>query len=189
MMPPIPKPGEKPDPAAKPSPVGNLKGEIDADGNFTAAAGPAAGGAVVELWPMEWLRLRTEVRRGFGGHDGVVADVFLDAVWRPSKRWTIAGGPRLEFESSNALKPYFGITPDVSARSGLPAYKPSGGLETIGAGVQVSYLLTEQIRLYSFTEYERLVGSAADSPLVRLRGTPDQFTVGTGVTYSFDLKF
>ena len=47
MMPPIPKPGEKPDPAAKPSPVGNLKGEIDADGNFTAAAGPAAGGAVV----------------------------------------------------------------------------------------------------------------------------------------------
>jgi hypothetical protein len=47
MMPPIPKPGQKPDPTAKPTPVGNLKGEVDADGNFTAAMGPHQGGAII----------------------------------------------------------------------------------------------------------------------------------------------
>ncbi len=48
MMPPIPKPGQKPDPTAKPTPVGNLEGEVTAEGDFTAAKGAIAqGGAVL----------------------------------------------------------------------------------------------------------------------------------------------
>ncbi len=40
-------------------------------------------------------------------------------------------------------------------------------------------------RACAVREYERLTGSAANSPLVTQRGSPDQFTFGLGATYSF----
>jgi outer membrane protein len=39
-----------------------------------------------------------------------------------------------------------------------------------------------------FVEYERLLGDAASSPVVAQRGSPDQISVGAGVTYSFNVK-
>ncbi|WP_262269055.1 MipA/OmpV family protein [Microvirga yunnanensis] len=39
-------------------------------------------GVFVEYWPLEFLRARAEIRRGFGGHEGFVADFGLDAVQR-----------------------------------------------------------------------------------------------------------
>jgi len=39
-----------------------------------------------------------------------------------------------------------------------------------------------------FVEYERLSGEPADSPLVTQKGSPDQVTIGFGVTRSFDIK-
>src|SRR6516165_12235585 len=32
-------------------------------------------GGSVQYFPIDWFRLRSEIRRGFGGHDGVVADL------------------------------------------------------------------------------------------------------------------
>jgi outer membrane protein len=37
-------------------------------------------------------------------------------------------------------------------------------------------------------EYDRLTDGAADSPLVTQRGSPNQLTIGFGVTRSFDIK-
>jgi outer membrane protein len=34
-------------------------------------------------------------------------------------------------------------------------------------------------------EYERLAGSAEETPLIDDRGSPDQFTIGVGASYSF----
>ena len=49
IPPPPPKPGTPPDPAAKPTPVGTLQGEVDPNGTLasSAAPGPIRGGAVV----------------------------------------------------------------------------------------------------------------------------------------------
>jgi outer membrane protein len=72
--------------------------------------------------------------------------------------------------------------------SGLPVYDAGGGLRSYGAGVQARYQWTPQWASHVFLEYERLSGAAANSPLVTLRGSRDQIQVGTGVTYSFDIK-
>src|SRR3974390_1906351 len=34
-------------------------------------------GAFAEYWPLQWLRLRSEVRQGIGGETGLTGDVFL----------------------------------------------------------------------------------------------------------------
>jgi outer membrane scaffolding protein for murein synthesis (MipA/OmpV family) len=39
-----------------------------------------------------------------------------------------------------------------------------------------------------FVEYERLVGDAANAPLVVTYGKRDQIQLGIGATYSFNMK-
>ena len=147
-------------------------------------------GGFVEYWPASWLRLRGEARQGFGGETGVTGDVFVDAI-DPVGPWTFSAGPRMTLQSAAATGPYFSITQaqsigsTVSGLSQLPVYRAGGGLYSYGAGSMVQYTFDPQWTAHAIFEYERLTGSAADSPLVTQRGSPDQYTYGLGVTYSF----
>jgi outer membrane protein len=145
-------------------------------------------GAFAEYWFYDWFRTRAEVRRGFNGHEGIVADLSADVVKSFDERWTISGGPRLTLTDSKAVAPYFGIDAAQSVLSGLPVYDAKGGLHSIGAGLQARYLWTPQWEVRSYVEYSRLMNDVASSPLVTERGSRDQFTVGLGVSYSFDVK-
>jgi MipA family protein len=151
---------------------------------------PWAGevGIFAEYWSLPWLRTRAEVRQGFNGHHGVVSDIMMDAVVPVDAHWTLSGGPRLTLASTPALRPYFSIDAVQSAASGLPVFDAKGGVRSVGAGTQARYLWTPQWATHAFVEYERLTGGAASSPLVEQRGSPDQVTIGFGVTHSFDIK-
>src|SRR6478735_335250 len=67
-------------------------------------------GVFVEYWPLDFLRARAEIRRGFGGHEGFVADFGLDAVQRFGA-FTVSIGPRLALGDSEFTRTYFGVTP------------------------------------------------------------------------------
>jgi outer membrane protein len=147
-------------------------------------------GAFAEYWPVQWLRLHGELRQGFGGERGVTGDLFVDAVV-PAGQFRFSAGPRLTVQTTAAISPYFSITPAQSAGStvaglpALPVYHAGGGVYSYGAGGQVEYFFNPQWAVHGFVEYERLVGSAADSPLVTQRGSPNQLTFGLGATYAF----
>lgn len=143
-------------------------------------------GAFVEYWPAKWLRGRVELRRGFGAHHGLVADVMGDIVAPVTPKLTLSGGPRLTVSNATAMDPYYSITPQQSALSGLPVFDAKGGMRSYGAGVQARYEWSTQWASHVFLEYERLAGDAANAPLVALRGTRDQMQFGVGISYSFD---
>jgi outer membrane protein len=153
-------------------------------------------GGFAEYWPVTWLRLRGEVRQGIGGETGVTGDAFLDAVI-PVNQLTFSGGPRVTLQSAAAVSPYFSITPSQAAATAtvatttglpaLPAYNATGGLYSYGAGTEVQYTFNPQWAMHTFVEYERLTGSAAESPIVTTRGSANQFTYSLGATYSFDM--
>ncbi|MPZ36458.1 MAG: MipA/OmpV family protein [Rhizobiales bacterium] len=145
-------------------------------------------GLFAEYWPSDWLRGRVEVRRGFHGHEGIVADFSADFVVPVMERWTISGGPRLTLADTDATAPYFGINAAQSAASGLPAFDAKGGIYSVGAGLQARYQWSQQWAARSYVEYSRLMGDAGSSPLVTERGSANQVTFGLGVTYSFDIK-
>jgi MipA family protein len=151
---------------------------------------PWAGeiGAFAEYWFMPWLRARAEVRQGVTGHHGLVADLTADAVVPVTRQLTLSAGPRATLVTAAANRPYFSIDDIQSAASGLPVYSAGGGLRSVGAGAQARYFWTPQIATHVFVEYDRLTGDAADSPLVTQRGSPNQLTIGFGVTRSFDIK-
>jgi len=147
-------------------------------------------GGFAQYWPVPWLRLRGEIRQGIGAETGVIGDLFADVVV-PVGQFRLSAGPRMTAQTSAALSPYFNITPTQSANStvsglpALPVYNVAGGFYSYGAGGQIEYFWNPQWSTHALVEYERITGSAADSPLVTMRGSPNQFTVGAGVTYTF----
>jgi outer membrane protein len=145
-------------------------------------------GGFVEYFPVDWFRTRVEVRQGFGGHTGVTADFSADVIVPVMQGLTLSAGPRFTLESTGAVAPYFGITAVQAMATGLPQFNAQGGAHSVGAGAQVSYRFNPQWEVHSYVEYQRLLGDAANSPLVVQRGSPNQTTVGIGASYSFDFK-
>lgn len=143
-------------------------------------------GAFAEAYPTDWLRVRGEVRHGIRSHHGVVADLSADAFVdvRPDVR--ISAGPRMTLASKDYMNAYYGVKPSQTAESGLAAYNPNGGVESVGAGAAITWQVNEKIETSAFAEYKRLVGPAADSSLVKQRGDRDQFLIGLSATYRFD---
>jgi MipA family protein len=134
------------------------------------------------------MRFRAEIRQGIRAHSGVVADLSADAFYdlRPDVR--ISGGPRASFASAPYFKSYFGVNAAQSAASGLGVYAPNSGIRAIGLGGAVTWKTTEKLTTSLFGDYSRLVGSAADSTLVKQRGSENQFTIGVSATYRFDFS-
>jgi outer membrane protein len=143
-------------------------------------------GGFAEYYAFDWLRVRSEVRRGFGGHQGFVADVSADVIVPINERMTFAAGPRYTWNDGQHASTYFSVGTVEALASGLPVYdaRSSGA---VGAGAQVRYQLNPQWEVRSYVEYNKLLGSIADSPLVKMRGSADQLTYGLGVAYSFDI--
>ncbi len=175
--------------------VNRRKASDDAELNGLADVDYAAQvGAFANFWPVSWLRLRGEVRQGIGGETGVTGDVFLDAVV-PVGQWTISAGPRVTLQTTAATSPYFSITAAQAIAANtlqpglgtLTAYNAGGGLYSYGAGTQLQYTFNPTWTAHAFVEYQRLTDSAADSPLVTQRGSPNQLTYGLGATYSFNM--
>ncbi|MBI3435495.1 MAG: MipA/OmpV family protein [Proteobacteria bacterium] len=163
----------------------NQNGALRGLGNVDFA-GEAGGFAV--YWLAPWLRTRAEVRYGFGGHQGVISDLTADVVIPLDKRFTVSGGPRGTFATARATNPYFGVSPAQSTASGLPIYRVGSGLYSIGVGAQARYRLMSEVAVHAFVEFERLTGQVAHAPLVVQRGSPNQATLGVGLTRSFDIK-
>ncbi|WP_134499477.1 MipA/OmpV family protein [Microvirga pakistanensis] len=142
-------------------------------------------GVFVEYWPVEFLRARAEIRHGVHGHDGFVADLGLDVV-QTFGAFTVSAGPRLSLGDSEFTRTYFGVTPEEAALNGqVEAYRPSGGITSVGATASASYSWSEQWATTAFVSYRRLVGDAADSPIVQTFGSENQVGLGLTVSYSF----
>ena len=130
-----------------------------------------------------------EVRRGFGGHDGVTGTVGADAIFRPDNRLTITAGPRLNLGNDEYASTYFGVSAAEAALSpNFGAYDAEGGLLGAGFEVEAIYRIGEAWAVESAVVYERLLNDAGDSPITQF-GSDDQWTVRVGLSRAFTLRF
>lgn len=145
-------------------------------------------GGFAEVYPTEFLRLRAEIRHGIRSHEGVVADFAADAFIDVTDTVRISAGPRASWASAKYYDAYYGVDAGESAASGLSAYAPGSGFRSAGLGGAVTWKATDELETGVFAEYARLMGPAADSSLVRERGSRNQFTVGASAVYRFDFS-
>lgn len=157
------------------APLGKVKTTIEA-------------GAFAQYQWGESIRLRAEVLKGIGGHKGLVGALGADKVWRDGDRYVFSVGPRLLVSDGRYQRAYFGVTPAAAVATGLPAYRPGGGIHGAALASGLSYQFSPRIGAFGFARYERLLGDAARSPVVREFGSRNQYSAGVGLNYSFTLK-
>jgi outer membrane protein len=137
-------------------------------------------GAFAQVLPLESIRIRGDLRKGINGHEGVVGAVSLDHVWRDGDRYVFSVGPRLLFSSARYQRAYFGVSPTASSATGLSEYERDGGVHAIGVASGMSTQLSGRLGVFSYGRFERLVGDAAKSPIVREFGSRNQLSAGLG---------
>nr|WP_295374036.1 MipA/OmpV family protein [uncultured Sphingosinicella sp.] len=142
-------------------------------------------GAFVEYKLSPSFRVRAEGRRGIGGHDGWSGNVGADYIIRDRDRYLFSLGPRVTLSDGRYHRAYFGVTPSEAVASGLAAYRPGGGVQAVGGNAGFLYQLGGRWGIYSYAKYDRLVGDAARSPIVRQFGSRDQLSGGLALTYTF----
>lgn len=134
----------------------------------------------------DWIRGFVAVRQGFNGHSGQVADFGIDLIVNPTEDLQLMAGPRTSWGSDDYMETYFGITSKEAADSALydQSYEASAGFNTVGLAATASYGLTEDVTFHLRGGWDRLIGDAADSPIVK-EGSENQFYGGAGLSYQF----
>ena len=143
-------------------------------------------GAFAEYYPIPFLRTRVEVLQGITGADGFEANLMADFIYRPAPEWLFTAGPRVQFVNDKYASSFYSISATEAPVAGLKAYSAAGGLNSAGVDATARYYFSEKFSVRGFAEWDRLLGDAADSPLVKQKGSADQLQVGIGAAYRFN---
>lgn len=131
-----------------------------------------------------------DLRYGLAGHEAFVGELGADVKMHPSDRLTLSAGPRVLLGTDKYADTYFGVTgAEALASAGrFSAYEPGGGVVSAGVELGARYDLNEAWGVEGAVTYDRLVGDAADSPIVE-QGDRDQYGLRIGVTRRITLDF
>lgn len=157
----------------------------DDAGGLDEVASTIEAGAFIRYSLGSHVHLSAEARQGINGHKALTGVIRADYVARDGDRWLWSIGPRLTLASGRYAESYFGVTPREAAATGVPAWRADGGLLAAGAVVGARRQLSRRWGLFGYAKYDRLLGTAADSPVVDLFGSRDQWSGGVGVSYVF----
>ncbi len=144
-------------------------------------------GAFAEFLASDSFRFRGELLKGIGGHQGLVGAIGGDYIARDGDRYVLSVGPRLLFSDRRYQRAYFGIDETAAAASGLPVYRPGSGLHAVALTSGLSYQINGRFGLFGYGRYERLVGDAAKSAIIREFGSRNQLSAGAGLNYTFTI--
>jgi outer membrane protein len=106
-----------------------------------------------------------------------------------SKAVAVVASTSFDVVGAGYARRYFGIDGDAGTASGLPLYRPGGGLKSgsvsLGGAVSLAGDLRHGWAIGAKLNFQRLLGEFADSPIVVLRGDPNQFSAAMGLAYTF----
>ncbi|MBO9455891.1 MipA/OmpV family protein [Paracoccus sp. R12_1] len=126
------------------------------------------------------------IRRGFGGHEGVVGELGTTYRTDLSDRVTLWSGVEFGWGNSEYSDTYFGVTPAESVTSGYPEYAPGSGFNSAAIKFRARYALNDRTAIMGEVEYGRLIGDAADSPIVEDKYQP---ALRLGIVRKFSFGF
>ena len=131
------------------------------------------------------FRFKMEARQDAdSGHEGALVE--------------LSAGKNLTFEkplvfialgttwaSDNYMESFFAVDAQQSADSGLKKYDADAGIKDVSISMTSGYRITNRWRIGGKLEYKRLVGDAADSPIV---DDENQFLAGISLSYHMGSK-
>lgn len=128
-------------------------------------------------------------------HD--VSKVHRSGIWQPtinyftplSTKAAVALFGSAERVETKYLRTYYDISPDQAVVSGLPAYRGRGGWKSWTVGAIGTYSLTGNLlkgfKIVGGGTYRKLINDVADSPMVSVAGSRNQWLGVVGLAYTF----
>lgn len=160
-----------------------LKGMGDIDGQGivrVTLAGEPAGPR--RLGTFYGLKYEADVT---GETDGETLTLFAGHALPVTPRTTLTLSGDLRWADGDEMQAYFGVSPAQAARSGHARFDASSGVSEAGLAARLDWAFAEHWLLSGHLGYSRLLGDAADSPLVDGAGSANQFILATAVAYRF----
>ena len=136
--------------------------------------------------PSDGLELGVQVAADVAdGHDGLTVTAGTGYARSFGDRWRLGVDAEVTWASDNYMQSFFSIDAADAAASGLARFQADSGVKDIGAGVTAIYSFSDRWGVLGRIGYTRLLGDAADSPIVDVEGTPNQVFGGLAVSYRF----
>jgi len=136
--------------------------------------------ALAKVFP---LTIRLDVRRQFGATNGWIGDL---GAYTPmpgsSTSFAWFAGPTVTAANQRYMNEYFGVEPYQVAASGYRHYQGEAGLKSAGLGITAAWLITPHWIVNASGAYNRLLGSAAESPITE---TKNQGVISLSALYKF----
>ncbi|WP_265587356.1 MipA/OmpV family protein [Sphingomicrobium arenosum] len=172
----------------------NVKDEIVALLPETGTAIEIGGFAGVQFKqltnPYDSLTARIDVLHDVNGaHGSTIISPAVDFSTPLSRSAFASLGASMDIVQDGYMDTYFGVPGPAADFDLLPEYDPDGGVKSATATLVTGYSLEGDLRrgwaLFGLLSYTRLMGDAADSPIVATRGSASQWFGGAGIGYSF----
>jgi outer membrane scaffolding protein for murein synthesis (MipA/OmpV family) len=109
----------------------------------------------------------------------------IDHTWRLAPNAKLVTSLGTAYASNQYMQTYFGVSAAQAAASlaHLPQFDASAGFKDVSLGATATVELDPRWTLYLTGRYTRLIGDAADSPVIE---TENGFFGGAGLSYKFD---
>ena len=151
--------------------LGDIDTGLDVGANLFLRTGPVAA----------QLELRQEIA---GGHEGFTAKLGLGTRIPFSERTRLGIEAATTWANDTYMDAFFSIDRRQAYRSIYHHYDANADFKDASLGLRLDYDFNDRVSLISMLRYSRLLGDAADSPIVEgPGGSADQFTALVGLTY------
>jgi outer membrane protein len=135
----------------------------------------------------QWMFALGAVTDVSDGHDGTLARLKVAYTYliEGSRVRNVRFGAYTTYADSSYMDSFFSIDANNASRSGLRIFDAESGLLDLGVDVSVLYEISQEWHLIFAGNYARLLGDAADSPVVDDEGSENQLVLGVVATYTF----
>jgi MipA family protein len=134
---------------------------------------PEAGGFVSWTAGNVTTALHASHAIGSKGHDGMKAQLSASLPVYSQGAFSLKAQSSLSWADEKYLQTYFGVTREQAARTRFAAYDIGSGFNAAQVGLMGTYALTPRWSVSAVASYRRLLGDAADSPIVQKTGYPE----------------
>ncbi|NMZ94076.1 MipA/OmpV family protein [Pseudomonas panacis] len=146
-------------------------------------------GGFIQYAPADFWRVYARMGQAVGGghsQSGALGKVGGELGYPLGGGLIGSSGLAANFADARQTQTYFGVDANESAASGIRPYNASGGFQNLTLTQSFEFPLASHWSLLTSASWIHLVGSAANSSIVKETGDVNQGQVQTAISYTFD---
>lgn len=166
--------------------IGYIFGRDEDDSSDLQGLGDIDSGATANVlfeWAIGDVALEARYEQQITGQDtGFQVHLGLGYDLRIAEKTTLQSSIKTTYASPDYMEAYFSVSPSQSTRSGILVDDAASGFKSFGFQIMAIYRLDQHWGIHAGAGYDRLIGEAADSPVVK---DENQYRVSIGLSHNF----